>query len=447
MGICRETGAALRMAENAVTCARSRERIDVSAVTSTTRKYRLVGDVVRSGTPVRDAEALIRVASSGRDIYTSVRGTDPGSLDTAVRAARHLLPWGRIYGPARPVTQYGVWNRPTQLADCSDLSGSLSEVLAELHRLADVVGSRQGTSLRIMDCLLTQERKAVAFGSSEQQLAADYALVHLELRVLVQVERGDSVIRLWTARHGHQLWELPMEEMLEETGWRGSALLLVEREPPSRNKNVLSLSPRVSASILGLIVNDLIGDTPVGPGPFQAAVVDDPLAVAGPHARRFDDEGVPSELTVLLNRKGAIGQMACRGSGDGKRPVPLTGHAKREGDGNAPKTLPSNVRLAGDPIDCLGDDVSGILAYEARGDGVQRLRSGNRFTIRLSIAEINDSHVLRGAGPMTLTATTSEILSAILGTASTQSYFPMRDYSVGGTWLALDRRRLSARWN
>lgn len=427
-----------RTAEDIAGHARGREQIDALVVTSSRRKHRILNAGVRSGAPLRDDTALVRLAAVGRDVHMSVHGSAPSSLDGALDAARQLLPFGRRYAAARPLRPDTSWDRAAFLDNTAEAPDRLAEALAELRCLAELVSSRQDVSLRIADCLLTVEHQTTAFMSSEHLEAADYAVTRLELRTLVEVERGGRRIRLWAARHGHRLRDLPMKEMLEEAGWRGAAMLASQATPDPGAGNTLTLSPRVAASLLGLMVKDLVGGFPVGAGPFSASVLDDPTAAGGYHARPFDEEGTPSGLTVLLDRTGTQARMTCRGTGDGQANVVLTGHATRGGEHEIPDALPSNVRLKANLSGYAHEECDGLLAHEMRGDGVQHMRSGSRFTVRLGVANLRDGKVAHRAGTAILTATTAEVLSAIRAATPTRSYFPGRAYSVGGSWLSLD---------
>ncbi|WP_329538718.1 metallopeptidase TldD-related protein [Streptomyces sp. NBC_01358] len=426
-----------RTAEDTAGRARTRERVDALVLTSTRRKHRILDAGVRSGAPLRNDTTLVRLAAGGRDVHTSVHGTAPDSLIGALEAARRLLPFGRLYAEARPLLPDTTWDQVAFLDNTAETPDSLAWLLTELQGLAQFVGSRQDVSLRIADCVLTVDHRATAFASPEIPQAAEYGVTRLELRTLVEVERAGRRIRLWAARHGHRLRELPMKEMLEEAGWRGAAMLASHAKPGPGAGNTLMLAPRAAASLLGLVVKDLVDGFPVSTGPLPATVLDDPTAAGGYHVHPFDEEGAPSGPTVLLGRTGTRTRLTCRGSGDGQGTVALTGHAARGGESEVPEALPSNVRLETAPSDYAHDEYEGLLAYDLRGDGVQRMRSGSCFTVRLDVARLREGKVAHGAGTVVLTATTAEVLSAITATTPTRSYFPGRTHSVGGAWLSL----------
>lgn len=431
MDVDAERDTAVRTAHLASCSATRGERLDVLATVSARRKHQVSPDGIRSGAVLRDESMMLRLASHGRDVHLSA-GSGCRVAPELVAEARDLLPHGRPYPKTTTASVREPWDTAVHLDDELGEHRALATVRDHAESLAAGVGRRQSIRMRILDCVVTEEVRAEAYATTRNE-SVDYVTTHYEVRFLVEIVRDGRRLRLWVSRHSHRLRDLQTEEMLQEAGWRGSAML--DQRRAGHSGRVLLLTPRAAASLLGLLVVDWLDGIPFAPS--DCRVVDDPHASGGLRARPFDEEGTPTGVAVLLDSDGTRNDITCRGSGSPDEPVALTGHAARPSDRAMPDALPTNVRIETTPV-TEPDAFSGLAAYAVRGDGVQRFRSGDRFTIRLDTALINDGAPRQGVGAYVLSATASEVLRAVRASTPTRSYFPSRNCWTGGAWLKLD---------
>ncbi|TDD07741.1 hypothetical protein E1292_12675 [Nonomuraea deserti] len=400
------------------------ERIQVVSTARLRRAHTVSPRGVRSRTPQSEGFTLLGLAHDGRDVHIGQDGLAAHVGVELVSTARELAPHGRAYRDRTPSWSPHRWDRDRFLDQelGTNPAGALTELQAKLTYWATETAHRQCLDMKVVKCAVTEHVTAEAFASSDGS-AVGFAQTWSEVRVLYELEKGGRTLRLWASRHTGRLQDLHVEDLTVEAAWRGGALLAPVTD--ERSADDLVLSPRPSATVLRVLVQDMVErEQPMinMMADLPCSLVDDPHAALGGHSRPFDHEGISTQATVLLDRHG--------------RRTELNGNAVRSAASLTPEYFPSNVRLEADPFD-VPVEYTGLLGYGTRGEGTQGMRAGDRITFRVDVARVQQGEVVSRNAPVVFSATALDILSAITGANAALCYFPWRDYSTAGSWLRL----------
>jgi predicted Zn-dependent protease len=426
--------------------ARAGEQAEVRTARLIRRKHRVGADKVASSGRLTDPVAtVLRLAAGGRDAYVCSGPAAPELMS----AARAMLPFGRPYRDGTPL-HAEVAGLPGPGGELAEPAGPLRQFREQADTAAAVAAARLGVGIRVLDCTVTETASVEAFAAGSRQ-AQSFACATVEASLLIEVRRGPARLRLRAARHAASLGDIPLAEMMTETGWRGAAMLapplaLPPGAPGTVQAGELLLTPSVSAAVLGVLAHDVI-DRRAAPDPtpepaLPCALADDAHAPGSRHSRPFDHEGTPTGESVLLGQDGAPGRLACRGDApadpaDPAEPPVLTGNGLLAAFRSVPEVRPTNVRLAGAAPYVLPDGYTGSLGYAIRGEGVQRFRSGDRIMFRVETASVSGGAVA-GRTPMLIFAGTAhDILASVAAVSPPLTYLPGRDYSAAGAWTLL----------
>jgi predicted Zn-dependent protease len=414
------------------------------------RKYRVGADKVASSGRLTDpVGTVLRLAARGRDVYVSSGPAAP-ELMTAARA---MLPFGRPYRDGAPLHDEAA-DLPGPGGELAEPAGPLRQFREQADTAAAVAAARLGAGLRVLDCTVTETTSVEAFAAGRQP-ARSFACATIEASLLIEVRRGPARLRLRASRHAASLGDIPLAEMMTETGWRGAAMLApLSGEPAAAPAGELLLTPSVSAAVLGVLAHDVI-DRRLAPGPGPApgpalpcALADDARAPGSRHSRPFDHEGTPTGESVLLGQDGVPGRLACRGdvpAGPAAQagrtvqagPTALTGNGLLAAFRAVPEVRPTNVRLAGARPYVLPDGYTGSLGYAIKGEGVQRFRSGDRIMFRVETASVSGGTVAGRTPVLTFAGTAHDILASVAAVSPPLTYLPGQGYSAAGAWTLL----------
>lgn len=402
------------------------------------RKHRVTGEGVQSSGELADPVAtVLRLAARGKDVYVTAGPATPEVL----AAARELLPWGRAYREGSPL-------RPVMRELACPGGGLGTGALTRFRDRAAEAAARAQGGLRVLDCTVTETISAEAFADG-QQPARSFACATTEASLQVEVRHGSGAVRLRAARHAASLEDIPLADLITEAGWRGAALLAppLAIPPPADNskrhrglEGELLLSPAVSAAMLRVVTHEVLERRPwLEPGAaLPCGLADDAHAAGSRHSRPFDHEGVPTGESVLLDRSGVPGDLACRGDAPGDGPAVLTGNALlAQVFTCAPEIRPTSVRLDGAAPYALPAGFTGSLGFATRGEGVQRFRSGDRIMFRVETAAVRDGAVTGRTPALLFAGTARDILASVRGAAPPLSYQPWPDYSTAAAWTLL----------
>lgn len=232
---------------------------------------------------------------------------------------------------------------------------------------------------------------------------------------------------------------------LDELDWRGAAAEAAERgarllgsRKPSTERVPVVLDPWAASSFLGVLAGALSAEEvqkgrslfaeKVGErvGAELLTLVDDGRLPDGPGSAPFDDEGVPTGRTLLVERGVLRGflhnaQTAARAGGRS------TGNAGRAGYRSVPGVSPTNLVV--EP----GEEApEALLARAGRAVYVQSVtgvHSGanpvsGEFSVGASGLRVEEGELRDPLREMTIASTLQDVLGAILAIGSDLRFFP-----------------------
>jgi hypothetical protein len=309
---------------------------------------------------------------------------------------------------------------------------------------ASTVGERLGLGLSVTEAMVTEEQHGEALARSGKHTLT-FGLTRLTVRLLVEVRWSGRTARLHANAYGNRLDRFRLEDVLTEAAFRGGSLLAPESGSTGCGTPAqpLLFVPRASAALLRVLTNDLFDRPQARPPDTEShhVLLDDPHADGGLHARPFDHEGTATGRTTIMGSNGRPGRLLVRGS-RAAGPV-LTGNAYSSVGFGAPVPRPTNVRLAGaageaDDIGPRPQDLTGLLAFNLRGEGTQQIRTGEIVRFRVETLRLRGGELL-GRGPGLFVGATAPGIVAVVSTVSAPSYhLPWSDHSTAAAWTLLE---------
>ena len=249
--------------------------------------------------------------------------------------------------------------------------------------------------------------------------------VEVEIAVVGEDEGGSATG--WAGRRFHD--DGCDVAALAEEAVAGATALLGPRHASPAGLPVL-LAPEVTATLLTALGRALTGPALDGHGPFRGplgtpvagpavTLVDDGLCTLAAAAGPFDDEGLPRQVTRLLDSGRLAG--ALHSSATAAPGAPSTANARRSSHRSLPVVAPALLRLAhtDEPV---GED--GVLVRQLSGEG-----AGIRpVTGRIDVGAV--AHLVRGGEPvgrlpvMPMSTTLGELWSAVVAVGSDSRAVP-----------------------
>jgi PmbA protein len=276
-------------------------------------------------------------------------------------------------------------------------------------------------------------RVAVA---STAGVEAEYARTDCWCVVSALAERDGETQSGFAFRVARELDELEWEACAEEAARRG-ARLLGGTKPGTERLPVL-LDPWAAASFLGVLASALSAEE-VQKGRSLLAglvgelvasevvtLVDDGRLPDGPAAAPFDDEGVPTGRTSLIEA-GTLRGFLHNTTTARRDGAASTGNASRAGYRSVPGVAPTNLVLEPGP-----DGPEALLARAGRAVYVQDVsgvHSGaNPISGDLSVGatglRVEDGALGEPLREMTIASTVPEVLRAVAAVGSDRRFFP-----------------------
>lgn len=319
----------------------------------------------------KDAGAGIRLISGERSSYAYTNLLTSDGLASAVRAARAGLAAGDPVAPAdlrriQPGTSNPVRIAPADV-DASDKVAAL--------RAADEAARSAGPEVRQVVATYMEVRQRVLIANSDGVLAEDD---RTRLRFAVKVIAGrDGQIQTGFEAPGHSGgFELLDERPAAELGSKAAqkAIRLLDARPSPAGEFPVVLAPGSGGVLIheacghGLEADTLVKDASVYAnrngerfGKDIVTIVDDGSDGGAWGAYGVDDEGTPSQRTVLFDQGVLVGHLSDLRSAK-KIGHPSTGNGRRQSYAHLPIVRMSNTYLLPGP-----DDEKDILASVERG--------------------------------------------------------------------------------
>lgn len=376
----------------------------------------------------------VRVIRNGRLGYAWAADPDPEEAAELLRAAResarhtsadehNVLPEP---SPAEPIS--GLFRR-----DQSSVGPERKVALAtDLERAAI---SADPEVRKVEETIYGDAVSRVAIASTTG-VAAEYARTDCWCVVIALAERDRETQTGFSFRVARELDELDWEEVAREAAHRGARLLGASK--PGTERVPVILDPWAAASFLGVLAGILSAEE-VQKGRSLLAgmvgqevasdrftLVDDGRIPDGPATAPFDDEGVPTGRTPVIEAGTMRGflhntQTAHR---DG---ASSTGNASRAGYRGVPGVAPTNLLV--EP----GDREAEALVEEAgRGVYVQDVsgvHSGanpvsGEFSVGATGLRVEGGTLGEPLREMTIASTLPEVLRGVQAVGSDLRFFP-----------------------
>lgn len=289
-------------------------------------------------------------------------------------------------------------------------------------------------------------RLAVA---SSTGIAAEYARTDAYAWVSALARDGEETQTGLGLTQGRSFDELDVAAAADEAAVR-STRLLGARKPATARVPVV-FDPLVTASFLGVLASPLTAEAvQKGRSLFaerlgeavasvSLSLVDDGRLTDGPAAAPFDDEGVPTRRTAIIEdgvlRRFLHNTQTAARAGDG---ATSTGNAARSGHKSSPGVAPTNLFLDGATV-----PAASIIAGVADGFYVQEvsgIHSGanpvsGEFSVGATGLWIRGGELAEPVREVTVSSTILEILTAITLLGDDRRFFPFGGSYGGATAL------------
>ena len=272
--------------------------------------------------------------------------------------------------------------------------------------------------------------------ASSAGLAAEYAGTDCWCMVLALAE-GDGETQTGHAfRVGREIDELEWEEAAREAAERG-ARMLGATKPPTERLPVI-LDPWAASSFLGVLAGSLSAEEVqkgrsllaerVGEqvGSSLLSLVDDGRLSDGPAAAPFDDEGVPTGRTVLVEQ-GVLRGFLHNTETARREGSESTGNARRSSYRGVPGVSPSNLF-----VEAGSASAEELLARGGRAVYVQEVtgvHSGanpvsGEFSVGATGLRVEGGALVEPLREMTVASTLLDMLTAVTAVGSDLRFFP-----------------------
>lgn len=316
------------------------------------------------------------------------------------------------------------------------------ELALDLERAA--ISSRPEVT-KVEDAIYADAATRVAIGSS-RGLAAGYERTDCWCMVVSLAEQGDETQTGFSFARAREPGELDWEGAAVEAAERGARLLGGSK--PKTERLPVVLDPWAAASFLGVLVAalsaeevqkgrslfaDLVGEEVAA---SRVTIADDGRLPDGPGSQPFDDEGVPTGRTPLIEA-GVLRGFLHNTATARRAGAASTGNAGRAGYRGVPGVAPHNLfieRGAEEPAALLGSAGRAVYVQEVTGVHSGANPVSGEFSVGATGLRVDGGALGEPLREMTIASTIQEMLRAV---ASIGSDLRFRGGSVGSPTLLL----------
>jgi PmbA protein len=412
----------------AVAGARDHEDVEAYATSGQRTQVRVRGAKVESLTFADSRGVGVRVISGGRVGYAYAADPGPAEVDDLVRRARESAGFAEPDG------------------------GNVLPALAPVEPLPGIyrLGQRSVATSRKVSLALDLERASVSahpdvrkveaagYGDALSSVAVastrggplSYGRTDCWAMVSTLAERDGETQTGFSFSLAREVDELDWETAARDAALRAGRLLGGTK--PSTERLPVVLDPVAAASFLGVLAGALSAESvlkgrsllagKVGEevGATSVTLVDDGRLLEGPAVAPFDDEGVPTTRTPLIEGGVLRGFLhnTYTAARAGER---STGNAGRGGYRTVPGVTPSNLYLepgTEPPEDLLSRAGRGVYVQDVTG-----LHSGanpisGEFSVGATGLRIEDGGFAGALREMTIASTLPDVLRSVLALGS-----------------------------
>jgi PmbA protein len=417
----------------AVDVAEAGEQVEAYAEQSTRTQVKARGGEVEAMSSAETRGVGVRVILEGRLGYAYA--ADP-SLEEVVEAL----------GKARANAGLSTPDEGNVLPE-PHAAGALPEIFRQSQ--AGVPTQRKVTLALELDRATVRSHPKVrkveqaAYGDSVSRIALastagaaeEYSRTDCWCASSALAEEGDETQTGFGFRRGREIDELEWMACAEEAATR-AARLLGSRKPPSARVPVL-LDPNAAMSFLGVLAAPLSAESvqkgrslfadrlgeEVGSG--TVTLIDDGRFLDGPAAAPFDDEGVPTERTPLIER-GRLAALLHNTYTARRGNAVSTGNAGRGSYRTAPGVSPSNLYLepgAVAPRELLHRAGGGVYIQDVSGVHSGANPISGEFSVGATGLRISGGALGEPLREMTIASTLPDVLRAVVAVGSDLRFF------------------------
>jgi PmbA protein len=265
--------------------------------------------------------------------------------------------------------------------------------------------------------------------------AGEYARTDCWCAVASLAEENEETQTGFAFRLGHELDELDLEACAIEAAERG-ARLLGSRKPPTARVPVV-LDPHVGVSFLGVLAGALSAESvQKGRSLFASlldqvvaseavTLVDDGRHPEGPAAAPFDDEGVPTGRTALIEG-GKLARFLHNTYTARRGDAESNGNASRGGYRTPPGVGVTNLYIEpgrDDPTELLARADGGVLVQEVSGVHSGASPISGEFSVGATGLRISGGALGEPLREMTIASTLPDMLKAVAGVGADLRFF------------------------
>lgn len=434
----------LDLCRAAIVGATDREEVEAYAEESRSTSIEARGGVVQKLAGSESRGVGVRLVVEGRLGYAWAADPDPAEaaslLERARENARHATPdeANGLPSPADPTELPGLFR-----GSMASLDPERKVRLAlDLERVAV---STDPSVTKVEEVRYGDAISRVALAST-RGVAAEYARTDCWCLVAALAERDGETQSGYSFRVAREVDDLEWQEAAAEGAIRG-ARLLGGRKPRTERIPVV-LDPWAASSFLGVLSRTLsaeevqkgrsmmaerMGETV---GSEVVTLIDDGRLPEGPGSAPFDDEGVPTSRTPLIER-GVLRAFLHNSETARRADARSTGNARRGSYRGGPGVAPTNLFLeagAEDPEALLQRAGGGVYVQDVTGVHSGANPVSGDFSVGATGLRIENGILGEPLREMTIASTLVEMLTAVRAAGNDLRFF---GGSVGSPTLLL----------
>ncbi|HEU0130454.1 MAG TPA: TldD/PmbA family protein [Mycobacteriales bacterium] len=440
-------GDLLDLASRVVGWAGDREGVEAFAVHSVDTSVTAFDGEVESLSSSETRGVGVRVVVDGRMGFASTSDVTDDGLAYALSEARsnaalgtpdpgNVLPAPAAYSDVDGIFVGGL--ESVEAARKVSAALELERLTRAAHELVSGVDS----------ATYGDSRSSVAIASTAG-VAAEYARTDVYAYVAALARTADETQTGLGLTQGRSFDDLDLAAAAHEAAVRATRLLGARK--PATARVPVVFDPLVTASFLGVLASALTAEAvqkgrslfasrvgePVARETFS--LVDDGRITEGAAAAPFDDEGVPTRRTPVVEHGVLQGflhntETAARAGGS----AASTGNASRSGFNGSPGVAPTNLYLDGvtvPPVEILARAEGGLYVQDVSG-----LHSGTNpvsgeFSVGATGLWIRGGALEEPVREVTVSSTLVEMLLAISALGDDRRFFPFGGSYGGATAL------------
>jgi PmbA protein len=376
----------------------------------------------------------VRVIRDGRLGYAWAADPDPDEAAELLRAAResaeHTTP-----------DEANVLPEPAKAEPIPDLLREGQASLEPERKVALAIDleraavSAEPEVRKVEETIYGDAVSRVAIASTAG-VAAEYARTDCWCVVIALAERNGETQTGFSFRVARELDELAWEEVAREAAHRGARLLGARK--PGTEKLPVVLDPWAAASFLG-VLGGILSAEEVQKGRSLLAgmvgqevasewftLVDDGRLPDGPATAPFDDEGVPTGRTPVIEA-GTLREFLHNTQTARREATASTGNASRAGYRGIPGVAPTNLVV--EPGEW---DVEALLRRAGRAVYVQDVSGvhaganpvSGEFSVGATGLRVEGGELGEPLREMTIASTLPEVLRGVQAVGSDLRFFP-----------------------